>query len=341
VAAAQNDSAPPNPGLIFETLNAFHRTAALKAAIDLDVFTGIGEGATSASVLAKKFQATERGMRILCDYLVITGFLTKSNGQYALTPDSAIFLDRRSPAYMGTIARFITLPQITASYQNLAEIVRKGHPPERGQEVLETENLMWVEFARSMAPLQAPAAQAIAGMLDSDAGQKWKVLDIAAGHGLFGIAVAKRNRHAEIYAVDWPAVLAVASENARAAGVEARHHTIPGSAFEVDLGSGYDVILLTGFLHHFDPASIDRLLRKLHAALSPHGQVVTLEFVPNDDRVSPPDAASFSMVMLGTTPAGDAYPFSEYDRMFQKAGFSRSELRRLPDGPQSVILSRK
>jgi hypothetical protein len=98
--------------------------------------------------------------------------------------------------------------------------------------------------------------------------------------------------------------------------------------------------LLTGFLHHFDPATIETLLRKIHLALKPGGSAVTVEFVPNEDRVTPPIPAAFSMVMLGSTRAGDAYPFSEFDRMFRAAGFSSSELRHTP-GPQSIIISKK
>ena len=86
-------------------------------------------------------------------------------------------------------------------------------------------------------------------------GQKWKVLDIAAGHGMYGVTIAKQNPNAEIFAVDWPQVLQVAEENANAAGVAARYHKIPGSAFEVDFGNDYDLVLLTGFLHHFDQRS--------------------------------------------------------------------------------------
>ena len=113
-----------------------------------------------------------------------------------------------------------------------------------------------------MGPIQAPFAVAIAQTLHAQAGEKWKVLDIAAGHGTFGIVLAQQNPNAEIYAVDWPAVLTVAEDNARAAGVSARYHKIPGNAFEVDLGAGYDVILLTGFLHHFDPPTIETLLKR-------------------------------------------------------------------------------
>jgi hypothetical protein len=84
----------------FETAHAFHRTAALKAAIELDVFTAIGEGAATADVLAQRCHASERGMRILCDYLTVIGFLTKTGNHYALTQDSALFLDRRSPVML-------------------------------------------------------------------------------------------------------------------------------------------------------------------------------------------------------------------------------------------------
>ena len=133
----------------------------------------------------------------------------------------------------------------------------------------------------------------------------------------------------------------MAEENAKKVGVASRHHKIPGSAFEVDLGSGYDVILLTNFLHHFDPVMIELLLRKVRAALAPGGRVVTLDFIPNEDRISPRLPASFGIIMLAMTQDGDAYTFSEYHRMFRDAGFSSCELLPLPPTPHRVILSRK
>src|ERR1700691_6574113 len=97
----------PAPTLFFETMNAYQRTFALKGAIQLDVFTAIGEGSKTAPAIAGRCQTSERGMRILCDYLVIIGFLTKQGANYGLTPESAMFLDRRSPAYLGTAERFL------------------------------------------------------------------------------------------------------------------------------------------------------------------------------------------------------------------------------------------
>jgi 2-polyprenyl-3-methyl-5-hydroxy-6-metoxy-1,4-benzoquinol methylase len=338
--ASQPGSAGPTPERIFETLTAYQRTEALRAGIQLDLFTAIGEGVSVVANLAKRCHATERGIRMLSDHLVAIGLLEKHGYEYSLTDESAKFLDRSSPFSVAAAAGFLTLPSFMDGFRKLADVVRSGQNALGGQGTIEPENPIWVDFARSMAPIQVPFAHVIAEILDASAGQPWKVLDIAAGHGTFGVVLAKQNPNAEIFAVDWPAVLKVAKENAQAAGVADRYHTIPGSAFDVDFGSGYDVILLTGFLHHFDPATIEKLLRRVHTALKPTGRVVTLEFVPNEDRVTPPATAAWAINMLVSTPAGDAYTFAEHDRMFRSAGFSSNELIRVP-GPEAVIVSKK
>jgi hypothetical protein len=121
--------------------------------------------------------------------------------------------------------------------------------------------------------------------------------------------------------------------------VSERYRTLPGSAFEADLGAGYDIVLVPNFLHHFDWATCVRFLRRTHAALIPGGRVITVEFVPNEDRVSPPPAAAFSLMMLGTTPSGDAYSFAELEHMCREAGFCRSELHPLPPSMQHAVVS--
>ena len=122
-----------------------------------------------------------------------------------------------------------------------------------------------------------------------------RVLDIAAGHGMYGIAIAQQNPNAQITAVDWPAVLEVAKENAEKAGVSARYTARPGSAFQAELGVDYDFVLLTNIFHHFDKDTCVQLMRRAYQALKPDGSAVTLEFVPNEDRVSPPTEAAFSL----------------------------------------------
>jgi len=331
----------PSPQLFFQTINAYQRSEALKAAIQLEVFTAIGEGNATTAEIAKRSQASERGTRILCDFLCIMGFLSKQGDRYSLTPDSAVFLDKRSPAYLGGAIDFIATPELTDAFRNFADLVRKGGTLSSEEGMVSPENPVWVKFARAMAPMMALPAQLLAQMIDPSADKPLKILDIAAGHGLFGLAFAKKNPQASITALDWPKVLEVAKENAEAAGVAERYSTIAGSAFDADYGSSYDLILLTNFLHHFDPQTNETLLRKVHAALAEGGSAVALEFVPNEDRISPPEAAGFSVMMLGGTPSGDAYTFPELERMFKNAGFVESELRQLPPSIEQVVIARK
>jgi 2-polyprenyl-3-methyl-5-hydroxy-6-metoxy-1,4-benzoquinol methylase len=164
-----------------------------------------------------------------------------------------------------------------------------------------------------------------------------RVLDIAAGHGLFGIEIAKQNPEARVTGLDWGPVLQVALENARKAGVQDRYDMLPGSAFEVDFGGPYDVVLITNFLHHFDRSTNVGLLKKVHAALKPGGCAATLDFVPNEDRVSPPMPAAFAMTMLASTPSGDAYTLSELTGMYQEAGFSNVAGNPIPMSPHTVV----
>jgi SAM-dependent methyltransferase len=331
----------PTPTLFFETITAYQRSEALRAAIELDLFTAIGEGNRTASQLAQRCDASERGARILCDYLTMIGFLTKEENSYGLTQDSAVFLDRRSPAYMGNTVEFLVSDHIREGFKHLSEAVRKGGTATPDEGTLAPEHPVWIKFARSMESMMRPVAQGIAQLIDPEANRKIKVLDIAASHGVFGLAFATRNPHAEIVGVDWANVLELSKENAKAAGVADRHSTIAGSAFEVDYGTGYDVVLLTNFLHHFDPPTNEKLLRKVHAALAEGGRAVTLEFVPNDDRVSPPGVAGFSLTMLAGTPSGDAYTFAEFDQMFKNAGFAKNELHEIPPAIQELIVSQK
>jgi ubiquinone/menaquinone biosynthesis C-methylase UbiE len=156
---------------------------------------------------------------------------------------------------------------------------------------------------------------------------------------MFGIAVLRANPKAEVTAVDWKNVLDVAQENAKKFGVADRYKTVAGSAFDVDFGTGYDLVLVPNFLHHFDEPTIAQLLSKLHRTLKPGGRVATLEFVPEEDRVSPAVPAAFALIMLAETPGGDAYTRSELEQMFNCAGFSRHEFHAMPPSPHSVLVS--
>jgi 2-polyprenyl-3-methyl-5-hydroxy-6-metoxy-1,4-benzoquinol methylase len=325
---------PPNPERIFTALSAYERTAALSAGIELDLFTAIGEGATTTDALARRTGAAERGLRILADYLVVDGFLTKRADHYGLSPEAAAFLDRRSPTYLGSMSRFLGTPTFVRRFERLADAVRRGGTVDENHMVI-PEQPLWVEFARSMAPLQAP----IAGLVAEAVGHADRVLDIAAGHGLFGIAIARANPNATVVAQDWEPVLSVARENAEQAGVADRLQLLPGSAFEVPFGTGFDLVLVPNFLHHFDPPTCVALLRKVHAALVPGGRAAIVEFVPDESRVAPPIPAMFSLKMLASTPGGDAYTYAELDRMCRDAGFTATEFKPFAPLPPTLVLA--
>lgn len=330
--------APLNPGLIFEMVQAQQRTAALKAAIDLDVFRAVGEGPGDAASIARHAKASERGIRILCDFLVINGVLEKTDGHYKHTPTSAAFLDPRSPACMASVAQFLSHPALREPLDQLSEVVRAGRTSLPGQGTVEPENPVWVQFAEQMAPMMGPMAGPLGEVVLNGHNGPIKVLDIAAGHGLFGIEIAKQNPEAQVTGLDWAPVLRVALKNAEKAGVQDRYNMLPGSAFEVDFGGPYDAVLLTNFLHHFDQPTCVGLLKKVHRSLKPGGRAATLEFVPNPDRVSPPMPAAFAMTMLTTTASGDAYTLSELTAMYDEAGFHGMTGHPIPMSPHTIVM---
>ena len=331
----------PSPELFFSTLNAYHQTEALKAALELELFTSIATGKQTADALAVACRASPRGIRTLCDFLVVMGFLTKEANRYSLTPDSAVFLDRRSPAYLGGAIGFLLSPMTTERWKDLASVVRHGGAPDIEASTVAPEHPVWVEFDRSMAPMMAMPAELLAKHLNANGSSRLKVLDLAAGHGLYGIALARQNPNAEVWAIDWPNVLQVAQENAATAGVKDRFHILPGSAFDVDYGTGFDLVLMPNFLSHFDPPTCEQLLRKVHAALKSDGRAVILQMIPNEDRVSPPRPAGFALIMLVSTPAGDAYTYPEYQQMLQKAGFRSTDKHPLMPNFFTAVVAQK
>jgi precorrin-6B methylase 2 len=315
----------------------YQNSAVLKAAVELDVFTAIGEGSTDAAALADRCKAALRGVAALCDSLVVMGFLTKSSGNYALSPDAAVFLDRRSPMCIAGIHEFLAAPEMVAlAFQDPAGAVRRGGAP--GLANVAPDHPIWVRFARAMGPFMKLDAKLVAEHA-GDAPAR-RVLDVSASHGLYGIAFGQRFPECRVTALDWSAVVAVARENAAAAGMADRYETISGNAFEVAWGRDYDLVLLPNFLHHFDAASCTTILRRAHAALSPGGRVAIVEWVPNEDRISPPVPALFAMTMLLTTPAGGTYTVPEFAAMLTAAGFGSPEVTPLVPTPLTLLLAR-
>ena len=325
-----------SPELFLDAVLGFEKTAAIKAALALDLFSAIAATDGTPEAIGTRVEAATRGVRVLCDYLTVNGFLEKVGTRYRLTPSTAMFLTKSSPAWLGSVVDFLAAPEMIALWlDDPVSYVRNGGSV--GLANLAPDHPLWVTFAKAMVPFMAPVAGALALEVGSWQRPVRRVLDVAAGHGLFGIEIGKVAPAAAITALDWAPVLEVAKANAAKAGLTDRYHVKPGSAFDVDWGSDFDLVLLTNFLHHFDREACITLLAKARGSLHPQGRVVAVEFVPNEDRVSPSFPAVFAFQMLGSTPRGDAYTASELTEIGQAACFGRVDVRSAPPTPQSFI----
>jgi 2-polyprenyl-3-methyl-5-hydroxy-6-metoxy-1,4-benzoquinol methylase len=314
-----------DPTWLLDEFRAFERTLALRTAIEMDLFTRIGDGAGTIRALSAASGASERGLRALCDYLTVQGHLLKQGARYSLTLNARLYLTKASPAYFGSAVKFFASDATVAAFCRLRNTVESGTAccPDFAE-------LDWVEYARSMAPLAEATAQFAAAALAADSAGPIQVLDLGAGHGLYGLAIAAQNSEAEVFALDAPPVLEIALDNARQAGAATRYHPIPGDAFQTDFGGPYDLVLAANLAHHFDEASNVRLFRKARSALKPAGRIALIEWVPNADRVSPSHDAAFALTVLATSAHGAIYTLKEYSRMLRAAGFRR--VRRLDTG---------
>jgi 2-polyprenyl-3-methyl-5-hydroxy-6-metoxy-1,4-benzoquinol methylase len=321
-------------------MTAFEQTAALCAAIGLGLFSAIAQGSQTVEALSVACGAASRGVRILSDILVVHGLLTKEDGLYGLTPEAAAFLDAAQPTYIGGAAQFLASPEKIALYfDDPVGWARRGGPRDRANTT--PESRVWVDFARGMAAFMRPVAESLAETLSASGPPAMRVLDVAAGHGLFGVEIALRRPDAHITALDWAAVLEVALETARAAGVEDRFSTRPGSAFDTDLGGPYDLILVPNFLHHFDPQTCVAFLENVAASLAAGGAAAIVEYTPDATRVAPPVPALFALSMLTGTPSGDAYTAEELAQMCHQADLQDVAIAPLAQTQQTLLLARR
>ena len=340
-------SAPPpaDASSVFDTLTAYWKTSALKAGLDLDLFSRIGSGLGTASELAKAAGASPRGVAIIADALCGLGFLVKKSGRYSLTPVADGFLRSESPAFLGGFHKFLTSDYIWTAFSRVTEAARAGRS-QIGTNALTPENPAWQVFAESstaMARAEGPTLADLAGAKRPGL----RILDVAAGSGEYGIAVARESHGSELTYLDWPNVLPVALRHAEAAGIRPAPKTIPGDALKVNWGGPYDVIVASHFLHHFNPEDCRRICSKARAALAPEGRFIVQEFVADEAREAKEEGAAggpfpllFAVAMLVTTDEGDAYTLGQLREFLTAGGLRMDPARHSQAGPSTWISAR-
>jgi ubiquinone/menaquinone biosynthesis C-methylase UbiE len=165
-------------------------------------------------------------------------------------------------------------------------------------------------------------------------------LDLAAGSGVWGIAMGQQSPEVQVTAVDWEGVLPVTRKMAARFGLENRFGFIPGDMLKVDLGSGYTVAIIGQILHGIGAKNSQTLLRKVAGALAPGGTVAIAEHLVNKDRTGPPPSLAFAVNMLLFSDEGDTFSFEEISGWLQEAGFQNARLLEAP-GPSPLILATK
>jgi SAM-dependent methyltransferase len=322
----------PDPSRILDTLCAYWQTNALKAAIDIGMFTALGRRARTTSQLAEDCGAGETRLRSLCDVLVALGFLHKRNGRYRSTVEAARFLDARSPETLAAVSRFFNAPQLTAAFSGLAATIRGDRSPGAA-----SDPRMWREFAAATLALRHSVAQAIADALLSRRLVRGRILDVGAGASPAGIELLARTRATALVVQDRPAVVEVALRHAATAGVRDRVAALRGDAITVDWGGPFDLVLMVNVLDYFDASARARLVRKAHAALGSGGTLAVYAPLLNESRTSPPDAVAYSLLLLALRADGHPSTFRELKGLLRGARFAPvTRCRGLP-----LVLARK
>jgi ubiquinone/menaquinone biosynthesis C-methylase UbiE len=312
----------------------------ISAAVNNKVFDSLESGAKTVEQLQKVTGSSRRGLRAIMDALVGLELLKKDRqSRYSLTPESQAFLISDKP---GTLAKFFgaILPVLTSRWLRLTgHRARRATAGRRQQESEGTE--FFSQLVETIIPMSYPAAQKLAEHLKiQKTKEQVRVIDLAAGSGIWGIAVAQKSPQVRVTAVDWAGMIPTTKRITEKFGVRDRFDFIEGDLSEANFGSGYDVATLGHILHSEGEERSRQLLKKTFRALKSGGTIAFAEWLVKDDRTKPLPSLMFSVQMLVNTEKGDTFSFNEIKKWLEDAGFKRVRKLEAP-GPSPLILATK
>lgn len=333
-------AASVTPERIMQFAWGYCPTLILESAIRHRVFDVLDEGHRTVSEVSAATGTSIRGMRAIMNALVGLEFLAKdAEERYSLTPESAQFLVSTKPGFMGGIFRHTSVDLIP-KWLELDEIVRTGRPSRAVNQQAVGEEF-FQQFVADIFPMSYGAAQALAeGLRVADAVETVSVLDLAAGSGVWGIALAAKSPKVRVTAVDWPGVLAATRKMVSRFGQADRFQFVAGDLKEADFGHDHDIATLGHILHSEGEQRSRELLRKTFGALSPGGTIAIAEFLVNDDRNGPPQGLIFAVNMLVNTDSGDTFSYREIRGWLEESGFENVRTLDSP-GPSPLILANR
>jgi ubiquinone/menaquinone biosynthesis C-methylase UbiE len=328
------------PQRLMELSFAYAPPLIISAAVNNGVFNSLENSARTANEVAKQTGASARALRILMNALVGLNLLKKDrHGKYSLTQESAGFLLSNKPGthagFFGTIA-----PQLISRWLRLSDIVREGRPAVAvNQETEGTE--FFSQLVENIIPMSYPPAQKLGDHLKlAKAKNEIRVLDLAAGSGIWGIALAQKSPRVRVTAVDWAGMIPTTKRITQDFGVGERFDYVEGDILEANFGSGYDIATLGHILHSEGEDRSRQLLKKTFRALKSGGTIAIAEWLVNDDRTRPLPSLMFAVQMLVNTEKGDTFSFNEIKNWLEEAGFRKVRKLESP-GPSPLILATK
>lgn len=306
----------------------------LGAAIEHRIFDLLADGAKTAAEVSRENGASLRGVRAIMNALVGFELLKKDDeGRYSLTPESAAFLVRKNPGYLGGILRHGD--QLIPRWLHLSEIVKTGKPAMAVNQEGDG-SAFFVDFVEDLFPVGYPSAKALAAAFP----QARKVLDVAAGSGVWSIPLAQNSKEVRVTALDWPGVLPATRRVTERMGVAGQYEFLAGDLNSADLGNGYDLATLGQILHSEGETHSRALLGRVFQALAPGGTIAIAEFIANEERTGPPLAMLFAVNMLVNTEDGDTFTVTEISQWLREAGFVDPRTMEVP-APSPLILASK
>ena len=312
----------------------------ISAAVSNKVFDTLQSGAKTVEQISKETGASVRGLRAVMNALVGLELLKKDRkGKYSLTPESEAFLISSKP---GTLAGFFQtiLPRLASKWLQITEVARTGRPVAAVNE--ETEGTKFFsQLVESIIPMSYGGGQKLANHLKvSKTKDEVRVLDLAAGSGIWGIALAEKAPRVRVTAVDWAGMIPTTQRITQKFGVSDRFEFVGGDLLEANFGNGYDIAMLGHILHSEGEQRSRELLKKTFRALKPGGTIAIAEWLVNDRRTEPIHSLMFAVQMLVNTEQGDTFSFNEIKSWLEDAGFKKVRKLEAP-GPSPLVLATK
>jgi (2Fe-2S) ferredoxin/SAM-dependent methyltransferase len=321
------------PDRLRRLADSFRASRAFLTAVELDLFSTLGEGARAAEV-AERMGADPRSTETLLSGLTSLGLLRRdSDGRFTNSEDTGRYLVKGRPD--DARAAIMHRVHMWDRWSTLTECVREGTAMGTEANAGPFSTQAYLAATHRIASLAAPRLVSALALPDVR-----RVLDVGGGSGAYTAAVLRAFPGASAEIFDLAPVLRITSRYVREAGLEERVLLRPGDFLLDGFGSDFDLVLLSYVMHLSSPEGARRLLQKVESALIPGGRVVINDFVLNADKTLPRSAALHALNLLVSSRGGTVYSEHEYHALFDSLGFV--EVRKIPLlGPTDVITARK